>query len=52
MTRTRIAERLTPWLVIGAFCLTLSSLVLRDRLERPLPLLPEAPAMPVLVLAR
>jgi hypothetical protein len=45
----RAAARLTPWLLLGAFCLTLSTLVLRDRLETPARVAVE-PAAPVLVL--
>ena len=51
MTRPPTADRITPWLLLGAFVLTLSSLAMRDRLDRPQPLLPEPAAMPVLVLS-
>jgi hypothetical protein len=52
MSRTEAANRLTPWLVICAFCITLSGLALRDRLDRPAPLFVEAPQVPMLVLSR
>jgi hypothetical protein len=35
MTRIDAAQRLTPWLLLGAFFLTLSTLLLRDRLDGP-----------------
>ncbi|HEV8628751.1 MAG TPA: hypothetical protein VGV61_00440 [Thermoanaerobaculia bacterium] len=46
----RNATRLTPWLLLGAFCLTLSTLVLSDRLDAPARVTVEPTPAPMLVL--
>ncbi len=48
----RAAARLTPWLLLGAFCLTLSGLALRDRLDAPARLATDPTPVPVLVLGK